>query len=228
MVAEIAKVYTSKAVQDSVSKYLDGLSWEEAACWMDDVRGEAKYKHMSPWHYINVEKDKTYVAEPNAENCVVIINRSANELGDKTKLSHEQINMDLKLLFHLVGDEHQPLHVGYGEDRGGNEVEVEYFGKHVKLHHLWDVTILEAHLADVQKAVNELCRITNKGEIKAIQAGEAVAWMNEGRTYLPQVYNFEKYTISKDYDKKATALIEKQIFTAGVRLAGVLNRVFAK
>ena len=228
IVAEIAKVYCPKAVQDSVNKYLDGLTWEKAATWMDDVRSDRSYDYMKSWHYLNVEKDKTYVAEPKAENCVVEIQKAASELADKSKLSHEQINMDLKLLFHLVGDEHMPLHVGYGEDKGGNTIEVDYFGKYVKLHHLWDTDILVAHMTDIQAGLTNLCKLTSKADIKKLQETTPVDWMNEGRTYLPQVYDFKRDIISKEYDEKAAKVIEKQIFEAGVRLAGILNATFKK
>ena len=42
---------------------------------------------------------------------------------------------------HLVGDLHQPLHVGDKTDRGGNEVAVVIDGREgrgVNLHSIWD------------------------------------------------------------------------------------------
>jgi hypothetical protein len=227
MVVEIAKVYTSKAVQDSVSKYLDGLTWEQTATWMDDVRGDHSYDYMKTWHYINIEKDKTYVAEPNAENVIVSIQKAAAELGNRTGMSHVQVNTDLKLLFHLVGDEHMPLHVGYGEDKGGNDVEVDYLGKYVNLHHLWDIDMIEANLKVIQSQLTEFCKKATKKEINQLQSADTVEWMSEGRAYLPDVYAYKKGgLITKEYTDKAVKIITKQIFDAGVRLAGILNSAF--
>ena len=72
-------------------------TWEKAATWMDDVRSDHKYDYMKSWHYINVERDKTYVVEPNAENCIVEIQKAITELNNKSNLNHEQISMDIKL-----------------------------------------------------------------------------------------------------------------------------------
>lgn len=227
MVAEIAKVYVPASVQDSVNKYLDGLTWEQAATWMDDVRGDRSYDYMKSWHYINVEKDKTYVAEPNAENVIVVIQKAIDELGNTSGLNPAQLNTDLKLLFHLVGDEHMPLHAGYGADKGGNDVEVDYLGKYVNLHHLWDIDIVEANLKEIQAVLTELCKKTTKKEIARLQSTGAMDWMNESRAYLPDVYNYKKGgLVTKEYIARAVKIIGRQIFNAGVRLAGTLNTAF--
>ena len=44
----------------------------------------------------------------------------------------------LKFLVHFVGDVHQPLHAGYGVDRGGNDIKVWFYGDNTNLHSLWD------------------------------------------------------------------------------------------
>ena len=49
----------------------------------------------------------------------------------------------LKWVVHLVGDLHQPLHVGRGADRGGNKIEVTWFGKPSNLHKVWDDGLID-------------------------------------------------------------------------------------
>ncbi len=44
----------------------------------------------------------------------------------------------LKILTHLLGDLHQPLHLGHASDRGGNEVKIKFFDNETKLHSAWD------------------------------------------------------------------------------------------
>ncbi len=67
MVAEVAKKYLDKGVQDSVQKYLGSMTFEEASVWMDEIKKDHSYDYMKSWHYINIDKDKTYVktTEPN-------------------------------------------------------------------------------------------------------------------------------------------------------------------
>ena len=45
----------------------------------------------------------------------------------------------LRFVVHIVGDLHQPLHVGKCCDRGGNDVKVTWFGKPTNLHAVWDL-----------------------------------------------------------------------------------------
>ena len=48
--------------------------------------------------------------------------------------------MALAFVVHLLGDLHQPLHVGEHDDRGGNQVNARYgvIGGELNLHSIWD------------------------------------------------------------------------------------------
>ena len=47
------------------------------------------------------------------------------------------------MLVHLVGDIHQPLHVGCCDDQGGNKVKVKWFRKDSNLHRVWDSEMID-------------------------------------------------------------------------------------
>lgn len=51
-------------------------------------------------------------------------------------------------------------------------------------------------------------------------------WMNEARSFLPQVYEFKDRTIDQAYIDKNGPLVEKQLLLGGLHLAAVLNKVF--
>lgn len=105
-------------------------------------------------------------------------------------------------LIHLLGDVHQPLHVGYGRDYGGNEVKVTLFGQDTELHAVWDsgmvyhyldpsngdwFTLYQALAADLQAnptLVTQFAAVT-----------DPVAWANESIAYV----------ISNCYDWPATS-----------------------
>ena len=45
---------------------------------------------------------------------------------------------------HFVGDIHQPMHIGYPHDRGGNDHLLEFAdGRQTNMHSLWDGQIIE-------------------------------------------------------------------------------------
>ncbi len=225
IIAAIAKQCLNKQVADSVQKYLGVMSFEEASVWMDEVRSDNSYDYLKPWHYVNVEKDKTYVKtkDPEVVNQIEIYIALLKQKGERDK---EQIKFALKVIFHLIGDLHQPLHCGYKADKGGNDIQLDYMGKGTNLHKVWDTEIIE----DANITLNECLKLCNElsvEEKKKMQNNSVETWMNESRTLLPEVYNFDK-KIKQDYIDKNKPVIEKQLVRAGIRLAMVLHQTFKK
>ena len=67
------------------------------------------------------------------------------ELTLSTATEWEQLE-SLKYLGHWVGDIHQPLHVSFEDDRGGNDVGVSGTLCRWNLHAVWDSCIIEQGL----------------------------------------------------------------------------------
>ncbi len=103
LVAEIARNLISETAKENVQKYLDGLSFEQASVWMDQVRSDHEYGYMKTWHYINIEKGGTYIPE-DGNNIIERLNITYKELQNKQMLDQEKIHIDLLILFHLIGD----------------------------------------------------------------------------------------------------------------------------
>ena len=177
LVGDIAKVYVQKPVADSVQKYLGDMSWGKAAVWMDEIRSNSNYDSLKPMHYINIEKDSVYskTDDPNIINELEFV---MNRLKHRSNLSNEEIQESLKILFHLIGDLHQPLHVGYGIDKGGNSVEVGYVDKMTNLHRVWDSEIIEHHKT-FQHDIVEMSKSLTAKQIKELQKINFVSWMNQ-------------------------------------------------
>src|SRR5262249_42514141 len=113
-----------------------------------------------PQHYVNIEHGKTFDATDNCgpEGCVLrAIGQSARVVADPAAPAEER-RQALKLLAHFVGDIHQPLHVSYPKDRGGNSIMVAICDpgckaahtcdsdcETLKLHKVWDVQIIGSH-----------------------------------------------------------------------------------
>ena len=124
-----------------------------------------------------------------------------------------------------MGDLHQPLHVGYGIDKGGNTIDVDFLGETTNLHRVWDSQIIE-HSKNFKSELIDMSKHLTNSEIHNQQKVDVLAWMNESRAYLPQVYDFKKGMIDESYINKVTPIMEKQILYAGIRLSGVLNSIF--
>jgi hypothetical protein len=127
----------SDKTRANVTAFLGSTSFDEASVWMDEMRSNHAYDYMKPWHYINIEKGNSYILNPD-ENIINELLSKQKELSNLKSLNAEQIKTDLMILFHLIGDLHQPLHAGYGIDRGGNTIEINFQGEATNLHALWD------------------------------------------------------------------------------------------
>lgn len=223
MVAEVAFNYMEENTKKEVLKYLDGMTIQEAANWMDNVKSDHSYDYMRAYHYVNFERGKS-VVETNGDNIVFQLNTTIKELQNKDKLSKEEINLKIKILFHLMGDLHQPLHVGYGEDKGGNTKQINYNFRGTNLHSLWDSGIIEYKKITLSDCIN--ANKYSPNEIRALQNIDVVYWATGSRTYLSQIYKTGGNKINDDYVEACVPIIENQILKAGIRLAGVLNEVF--
>jgi hypothetical protein len=225
LVASFAKAALNKHVIDSVQHFLGKMTFEEASIWMDEIKSDHSYAYMNSWHYVNIEKDATFVSGED-KNVLSQLELALAMLKDKER-TFEKTSTALRLLFHLVGDIHQPLHCGYGSDRGGNEVMVGFDGKSTNLHALWDTDIIEYYkigLKDCFKVSNTL----SNDEKKQIQKIDVTEWMYECRGFLPAIYNYKKRNMSEEYASKARPVIEKQLTKAGIRLATILNLCFSR
>ena len=139
-------------------------------------------------------------------------------------MKEEDIKKDVLIIFHLVGDLHQPLHVGYGNDKGGNDVHVKYKKNPTNLHRVWDSEIIESEnvsLADCMKHLRSL----DKEEIAALSVINVESWMRQPRSQLNGVYDFKDDEIDEAYISKNKKIIEDDILIAGIRLAAVLKDV---
>jgi len=223
IVAEIAYGLLIQHAKESLHYYLNGMTIEAAATWMDDVRGDPTYDYMRPWHYINVEEHQN-VNDAQAPNIITQLQQVIGALRNKHSLSKAQVTTDLKVLIHLMGDLHQPLHVGYGSDRGGNEVHVFYKGNPTNLHAVWDASIINASNITIAS-----CRAPydtySPSQLAKIRSGKITDWMRQSRSYLPQVYAVHNNQITPDYITGNTAIVKMQLIRAGIRLAEILNQV---
>jgi hypothetical protein len=223
LVAQVAFNYIDENTKKEVLKYLNGMSIEDAANWMDNVKSDHTYDYMRAYHYVNFDKGAT-VLETEGDNIIFQLNTTIKELQNKEKLSKEEINHRIKILFHLIGDLHQPLHVRYGEDKGGNTMQINYNSKGTNLHSHWDSGIIEYKNISLPDCLNANKYSVN--ERRALQYLDVVFWATDSRSYLPLVYKTGGNKINDEYIDGCVPIIKTQILKTGIRLAGVLNDVF--
>lgn len=224
MVGALAFHFLDDTTRMKVQKYLGNLSFKEAANWMDDERSNSYYNYMRTWHYIDFAKGQEYQPSPE-RNILTIMHSALVELQHIETLKSRQIKRDLLLLFHLVGDLHQPLHVGYPEDKGGNTIQVSSANVSGNLHSVWDTQILEYKGITMEDCI-KLYETLSPAEIESIKKINELKWLKQSRSQLDFAYSFKDGYLDKSYIDSGAVIIRKQLLMAGMRLAAVLTNTF--
>jgi hypothetical protein len=224
LIADIAGAIMKESVKENVQQYLRDISFEEAADWMDEMRSQQQDDFMKPWHYMDLEKGETYVPD-DGDNLIDRLNITYNELLQKDSLSTETIHTDLLVLFHLIGDLFQPLHVGYPDDKGGNLYQVSLNGRGTNLHAVWDKNIIEDENISLDDCMELYCKLSPY-QISQIKKTSFVTWMYENRILLDQIYP-NGHKIDNSYLEKNKRIVEWQLVYAGMKLDAVLESLFS-
>ncbi len=235
IVAEIAESYLTAKTKAEVKKILGNESMAIASTWADFIKSDTSYKYLSPWHYIDFPAGLTYnqmkeeLKKDTAKDAYTAVNFLVKELKKKN-LSADKKKIYLKLLIHIVGDIHQPLHVSPEGTSGGNDVKLQWFGQNSNLHRVWDEQLIE----DQQLSYTEYTEAINHStaaERKKWQSQPISQWLYESYVIAEDLHNELKEKnpkLSYRYGYDHIQTLNRQLLKGGIRLAGLLNEVFGK
>ena len=247
VVAAIAETKLSGLSRAKIEEILDpGESLDEAANWPDEMRaapGEFWQKTATPWHYVTL-KGTVYDHAPPDGDALEALGRFSKILQDPNA-SRQDKRTALRFVIHLVGDLHQPLHVGKCCDRGGNEVKVSFFGKPTNLHSVWDSLLVDDEQLSFTELAAKLERhISNEDVVRWWDANPR-DWIGESAQIRDTVYPSTGDALkvgkgnapgsvpavpdlSYDYVFKFKPVMERRLSQGGVRLAAYLDAIFAQ
>lgn len=229
--ASIAECRLTPEAAERIDKVLGGHSPVYYANWLDHASHTPEYAYTKTWHYLNVDEGKTRATM--AENPDGDILRALSLLISELReggLSPEREAQDLKMLIHLVGDLHCPMHAGRLSDLGGNRRPVTFFGRPDNLHSVWDTGLPEAaHKWSYTEWREQLDRLTDD-EAMLVQAGEPADWFDETHAICSGIYDAtpEGTKISYDYVAEYAPVVEQQLLRGGLRLARLLNEIYGR
>jgi hypothetical protein len=251
VVAAIADTQLSGLARAQIAQILGpGESLADVANWPDEMRSDPTpywQKTTPPWHYVTLNGFSYDRAPPEGDALAALTHFRKTLRDPNASLADKQLA--LRFVIHLVGDLHQPLHVGKCCDRGGNEVKVTWFGKATNLHSVWDSALvddeqlsfseladkLERHMSAEQRIawwdinprdwISESAQIRDTvypppAKVRAIAKRATAAKAAREKEALP--------ALSYSYVYKFTPVVEQRLSQAGVRLAAYLNAIYAE
>lgn len=225
----IAQEHLSRKASKSVNEIFEGKSMVYWANWLDNASHTPQYSYTSTWHYKNIDADETYDnAVLNESGDVVTAINAQVEALRSGKLDKEQQAIALRMLVHLVGDVHCPMHMGHKSDRGGNKWQVQFFNNGKNLHSIWDTDVLEScHKWTYSEWAKEI-DVCDKKAAAQIVTGGPDDWGRETYAITTEIYNTTPVgaKLSYDYISEWAPTVEQQLLKGGLRLAKLLNEIF--
>lgn len=224
----IAEQHLSTKVKKRMQELLGHQSLAMASNWMDEIKSDSSYNYTADWHWVTIETGQTYdqsKKNPNGD-VIMTIERIVAELKTHKLARNKEIEY-IKMLIHLVGDIHQPLHVGCCDDQGGNKVKVKWFRSESNLHRVWDSDMID----DTKLSYTELAMALgtpDKTDVTTWQKASVREWTAESMSYRKQVYDIGDSNLSYKYPYKYLGIAKDRMLRAGVRLAGLLNQIYGK
>ena len=226
---ELAERHISAHTKKALKAILGYETLAEASTWADEMRtdpAEFWQKTASPYHYVTVPKGKTYseVGAPKKGDAVFALNKFSKIVKSKSS-SKEEKSLALKFIVHIIGDLHQPLHAGNGEDHGGNWVKLKFYGKDTNLHRIWDTNLIEKRHLSFTEWTNWLDKEISEDDIKKWQTNNPLVWIEESIKIRDVVYPKEE-SIGYKYLYENMPVIKKRLKQAGIRIAYYLDELF--
>jgi len=224
-VGRIAERHLTPATAQAVAALLAPEKLAYVGTWADEIRAEPEWAKADPWHWVTIPDGQTYEATPKNPGGDVLeaISRFEKVLADGTAARQERTQA-LKWLAHLVGDLHQPLHVGRGDDHGGNDLVVLWFGEPTNLHAVWDAKIIEKTELSFSELAGLLDQPTPE-QVGEWQAGGPRDWAVESQQLRGRCYELGDRRLSFRYVHDHWPTVQQRLLQAGIRLAGELNRL---
>jgi len=248
VVASVAQALLTSSAASAASDILNGQTLSDVSSWADSVKRSPGYEWSGVLHYINTPDWKCnfqYSRDCGDDACVAgaLLNYTARLVDDS--LPDKQIEEALKFLVHFAGDIHQPLHVGFTGDEGGNDITGQFEGKSTNLHSVWDTPLVQMRIdndfsGDQDSYTNYLV-----SEIGGDWSSNATAWAKcpTNTTVCPNTWATESvelacsnaytdqdgnqiqddFDLGDDYYNFNQDVIDMQLARGGVRLANMLN-----
>ena len=228
------------------------MFFTDACVFPDEARQKArdkepgwnKFDPFDAWHFLNVPRTTHLVADSHCNgNCVLTgITRHSDLL--KTSTTDDARAEALFFLGHWVGDVHQPLHVSFSDDRGGNNTQVNGgFYEAAHMHGVWDSGIVAKVVGTEgwRLFADRLAREITPAQNDAWIANPPLQWAQE--SYILATRPATQYcawrliaaaptcalipqarTLAQRYQDESRDDVVERLQQAGARLADLLRR----
>lgn len=258
-ICEIAVSELTPAAQTKVQALMEFDSefrlFSKSCNWLDNPRKRPRE------HFANVSRNVVRIEKTEGNPCPIgnkcVMSAILNDMRDLALVNDEEEQLRLlKSLGHWLGDMHQPLHISFEDDRGGNKIDVDAPCSS-NLHAVLDSCIVEekigedpgtialelrAEISSAERAAwipasintqavigwaNESLAISLKADVGyCVQKDGVCQYSAEQKEYVSG-QPLRKVVADDAYLSKHAPAVAERIKMAGVRLGAMLNAIFS-
>jgi len=228
--AQIAEHYLNEPANNAIQEILGHESLAESSTWADFMRQNPDpfwQKEAGPYHYVTIPEGSTYkkTGAPEQGDAITALEKFSAQLKNP-ETSLKQRQLALRFIVHVIGDLHQPLHVGNGTDQGGNAVRISFFGELTNLHAIWDSQLIDREQLSYTEWTAWLLPKISESDRRAWWETDPLVWVGESAAIRKGIYP-ENQVLSWDYPYQHIATVKNRLQMGGVRLAAYLNELFS-
>jgi hypothetical protein len=240
LIGHVAADRLSPSARLAVTSILEpGESLADASTWADEHK--RSIAGSGAWHYVDIpldhpEYDPRFAGEDPSMGAIVPRLKYFSSVLEDATIPLEDRRVALRFVIHLMGDLHQPLHVGDNHDRGGNQTQVRLYNRGTNMHKLWDFNMIEL----VSDSEPEWLQILGPRRMTEAQAqtwalrGSIEDWATESLVAARAAYQDPEtgerigpgQWLGDAYIEANLPVVRDRLYLSGVRLAGTLNRIF--
>ena len=230
IVGHIAEMNLDSQVQKTIRRDFNINHLANVANWADEIKRSDHKPDVL--HYTNIAVNhRMYHQERDCprKRCVTEKIKEYESILIDPESSRRTRKEAFKFLVHLVGDVHQPMHLGNEKDRGGNDIAVYFGNKPTNLHKVWDHDLIFLKGKSQLQFARQLNRSITPENKKRWVGGTPDDWSNESRALVldygyPLQFS-KRRKLSRNYIHEGRIIVEERLQRAGIRLAEMLNRL---
>jgi len=249
LLATLPKQEKSLIKQYNYRAKAKNVTFDESCTWADAIKKKDKYEKFKGWHFVNVDRNVSQIPHNICKsNCVTHAIAFHTQQLKRASAKRQQLEA-LMFLGHWVGDIHQPLHVSFKSDLGGNKTRIKSnHSKCENLHWYWDQCLLlpldaselkssQHHEAHESMQLTELRKLLVTAPVNQWKNSTTTDWANESLELVRQVdfkyceiskascnvTNKQPIVIDEKYHQHYQKVLLQRIMQASVRLAHLLR-----
>ena len=214
------------------------ITFAKSCTWADAIKKLDEYKKFNSSHYLNVSRDSTTIDKSSCQQLCITqaINLHLKQL-EQAENNWQKLQA-LMFLGHWLGDIHQPLHISYESDKGGNTIQIDSKSKCKTLHWYWDECLLKSNKQRTNEIVTLLQSQWLANQEKTLALSTVNNWANESYQIVRQanmqycqlknnvcLANKQRVIIDENYQQTFLPILQQQLLKAAIRLHKLLTDI---